>query len=62
MRDHNVCFYTEFKKLSLIIVKYSSRALTVLHMEIQSTLYSPTCVKQAPKGQSKSACLGQVLA
>ena len=25
-------------------------------------VYSPTCVKQAPKGQSNSACLRQVLA
>ena len=25
-------------------------------------IYSPTCIKQAPKGQPKSACLIQVLA
>ena len=27
-----------------------------------SFTYSPTCIKQAPRGQSKSACLRQVLA
>ena len=26
------------------------------------SIYSPTCIKQAPKGQSKCACLRQVLA
>ena len=37
------------------------RLKLVLQQNFKGLIYSPTCIKQALKGQSKSACLIQVL-
>ena len=63
------CFQSKAERVHeelQLVVDYMSNVMQPLlsssFVVLPVSTYSPTCTKQAPKGQSKSACLRQVLA